>query len=90
MNRVSLTFNERGEITRICSDERLEFHWVFPNAPQGQAHLRPNIDVGRQHVREEIGGVAKAPMTAEDEKAMEDILAKGRAIIMAGFAEERA
>jgi len=89
MNRVSLTINTCGEVTRICSDERIEFYWVLPDTQQSHVHRHPNIDVGPQHVRGKIGGGVKTVMSAEDEQTMDDILAKGRTIIMEIFAREQ-
>lgn len=58
MNRVTITLNEGGDIVRICSDEPIECFFVSPHTPEDRVYLYGSVDVGPQHVREEIGGFA--------------------------------
>jgi hypothetical protein len=58
MTRITITLDEHGQFTRICSDEAIEIYIVAPHVPHDRVYLYGSVEVGPQYVREEIGGYA--------------------------------
>jgi len=58
VNRVTLTLDHKGDITRICSDEPVELYFVNPHTPHDKVYLYGSVEVGPQFVQQEIGGYA--------------------------------
>jgi hypothetical protein len=56
MKRITFTMDERGFIHRICADEDVEVYIVCPDTPQDRAYRWSSLQVGPEHVDEEIDG----------------------------------
>jgi hypothetical protein len=58
LSRVTITLKANGDIDRVCSDEPIELYFVSPHTPEDRVYLFAAVNVGPQHVRQEIGGFA--------------------------------
>lgn len=54
MKRITFTTDERGRIHRICADEEVEVYIVCPSIPRDRVYRWSTLQVGREHVDEEI------------------------------------
>jgi hypothetical protein len=57
-NRVAITYNDKGDIVRVCSDAPVEIYEVSPHTPHDRVYLRTRFEIGSNFVDEEIGGYA--------------------------------
>ena len=54
MKRITLTFDARGFIQRICADEAAEVYIVSPHVPHDRVYRWSSTLVGKQQVDEDI------------------------------------
>lgn len=59
MKRITLTFDERGFIQRICADEAAEVYIVSPHVPHERVYRWSSTLVGKQQVGEDTGIAAR-------------------------------
>jgi hypothetical protein len=55
-NRVAITYNDKGDIVRVCSDAPVEIYEVSPHTPHDRVYIRTRFEIGSKFVDEEIGG----------------------------------
>ena len=58
MNRLTITLTVHGEIDTICADSPLDVFIVCPHVPHDRVFLYGAVNIGPQHVQEQIGGYA--------------------------------
>lgn len=56
MKRITFTMDERSFIQRICADEEVEVFIVDPNTLRDRVYRWSALQVGREHVDQEIKG----------------------------------
>ena len=54
-NRVAITYNDKGDIVRVCSDAPVEIYEVSPHTPHDRVYLRTRFEIGSKFVDEELG-----------------------------------